>query len=242
MSVRGTAGGTPASTAKIPASRRESSIFATPSVVTRPPSAMSDTDSVKERRLSQTPSTLTKPALGKSIRANGPPSSLSASTSKRVADGSMGPPPTTSLGRSQSATATPTRIPSGPSARATPSTIKAPMHQRRASASVLDPSKLRVSTSSQEKLTKLQRLPSVSSASEPSEKENSAPSPSSPASGPPCRPICAARRSATACAPIRCATTPRHDSRIWRCRAAGSTGRTRTIEHCPLPSVDSPPV
>ncbi|TBU28291.1 hypothetical protein BD311DRAFT_839778 [Dichomitus squalens] len=180
MSVRGTAGGTPASTAKIPAARRESSIFATPSVVgTRPPSVMSDTDSVKDRRLSQTPSTLMKPALGRSIRTNGPPSSLSASTSKRAVDGSMGPPPTAGVGRSQSATATPTRIPSGPSARATPSTIKAPIHQRRSSASIHEASKLRASSSSQEKLEKLQRLPSVSSASEPSEKENSAPSPSS---------------------------------------------------------------
>ena len=176
MTVRGTAGGTPASAAKIPASRRESSIFATPSVVgTRPPSVLSDTDSVvKDRRLSQTP-TLTKPALGRSIRANGPASSLSASTSKRTVDGAMGPPPTVS--RSQSANAaTPTRIPSGSFVRGTPSTIKATPVQRRSSASILEPSKLRTSTSS---LEKLQRLPSLPSANEPSEKENSAPSPSS---------------------------------------------------------------
>ena len=176
MTVRGTAGGTPASAAKIPASRRESSIFATPSVVgTRPPSALSDTDSIKERRLSQTPSTLTKSALGKSVRANGPISALGASTSKRTLDGAMGPPPAVSRSHSANA-ATPTRIPSGSIARGTPSTIKAPIHQRRSSASILEPSKLRASTSSQEKL---QRLPSVPSGNEPSEKENSAPSPSS---------------------------------------------------------------
>ncbi|KAI0706904.1 hypothetical protein C8T65DRAFT_740457 [Cerioporus squamosus] len=173
MSVRGTAGGTPASTAKVPAPRRESSIFGTPSVASRPPSVLSDTGSTtKDRRMSETPSTITaKAALGRSIRANGP---TSASTAKRAIDGAMGPPP--SVVRSQSATAaTPTRIPSGPSARATPSTIKAAANPRRMSASILDSSKLRQSTSSQERLQKLERLPSVSSASEP-EKENSAPS------------------------------------------------------------------
>ncbi|KAH9848978.1 hypothetical protein C2E23DRAFT_888588 [Lenzites betulinus] len=179
LSVRGTAGSTPASTAKIPAQRRESSIFGTPSVGgSRPPSALSDTGSTaKDRRMSETPGTATKSALGRSIRVNG---STSTSTPKplgakraSVIEGSMGPPPST-ISRSHSATAaTPTRIPSGPSVRGTPSTIKAPMHQRRVSASNLEPSKLRASTSS---LEKLEKLPSVSSASEPEEKENSAPS------------------------------------------------------------------
>ena len=175
MNVRGTAGGTPASTAKVPATRRESSIFGTPSVATRPPSALSDTGSTtRDRRMSEAPSTITKPALLKSIRANGSTAASGSHTAKRSIDGAMGPPP--SFGRSQSATAaTPTRIPSGPSARATPSTIKAVANTRRMSASILDSSKLRQSTSSQERLQKLERLPSVSSASEP-EKENSAPS------------------------------------------------------------------
>ncbi|KAI0747217.1 hypothetical protein C8Q80DRAFT_1271994 [Daedaleopsis nitida] len=183
VGVRGTAGGTPASTAKVPASRRESSIFGTPSVAARPPSALSDIGSTtKDRRVSETPSTISKSALQRSVRANGSMSSATSSThtaAKRSVDGAMGPPP--SFGRSNSATmsvsATPTRIPSGPSARATPSTIKAPNHARRMSASVLDSSKLRMSTpSSKERLQKLEKLPSVSSASEPEEKENSAPS------------------------------------------------------------------
>ncbi|OSD02570.1 hypothetical protein PYCCODRAFT_1444979 [Trametes coccinea BRFM310] len=174
LSVRGTAGSTPAPATKVqPSSRRESSIFGTPSVAgSRPPSALSDTGSVtKERRMSETPSTATKSTLGKSVRGNGTASSSTTSTlKKRSLEGSMGPPPARAA--SASATATPTRIPSGPSAR-TPSTIKAPMHQRRTSTSILEPSKLRTSTSSREKLEK---LPSVSSASEPDEKENSAPS------------------------------------------------------------------
>ncbi|RDX44717.1 hypothetical protein OH76DRAFT_1045806 [Lentinus brumalis] len=175
MSIRGTAGNTPASSAKVPASRRESSIFGTPSIATRPPSVLSDTGSTtKDRRMSETPSTITKPALGRSIRTNGPSSASGSHAAKRAVDGAMGPPP--SVVRSQSATAaTPTRIPSGSGARATPSTIKAAANPRRMSASVLDASKLRPSISSQERLQKLERLPSVSSASEP-EKENSAPS------------------------------------------------------------------
>ncbi|KAH9887362.1 hypothetical protein C8Q73DRAFT_261994 [Cubamyces lactineus] len=179
LSVRGTAGSTPASAAKVQPHRRESSIFATPSVVSsRPPSALSDTgsSSVKDRRMSETPSTATKSTLGKSVRANGTASTAGiVAAKKRSLEGSMGPPPA----RAASATATPTRIPSGPSARSTPSTIKAPAHQRRISASILEPSKLRASTSSREKLEKLERLPSVSSASETEEKENSAPSPRS---------------------------------------------------------------
>ncbi|KAI8971313.1 hypothetical protein BD414DRAFT_540487 [Trametes punicea] len=177
LSVRGTAGSTPASTAKVQPHRRESSIFGTPTVVgSRPPSALSDTGSItKDRRMGETPSTATKSTLGKSVRANGTPST-SASTSvapkKRSLEGAMGPPPSRTAS-ANAAAATPTRIPSGPSGRATPSTIKAPAHQRRMSASILEPSKLRMSTSSREKLEK---LPSVSSASEPEEKENSAPS------------------------------------------------------------------
>ncbi|KAI0765470.1 hypothetical protein C8Q74DRAFT_1205632 [Fomes fomentarius] len=179
IGVRGTAGGTPAPVSKVPASRRESSIFGTPSVATRPPSVLSDTGSTtKERRGSETPSTISKPTLQRSIRANGLASTTAASTAVKRPSSVMGPP--SSLGRSQSAnatvSATPTRIPSGSSARATPSTIKAPGHARRMSASVLDSSKLRASTSSADKLKKLERLPSVSSASEPDEKENSAPS------------------------------------------------------------------
>ncbi|KAI0824945.1 hypothetical protein BC628DRAFT_1321363 [Trametes gibbosa] len=183
LSVRGTAGSTPASTAKVPAQRRESSIFGTPSVAgSRPPSALSDTGSTaKDRRMSETPATATKSALGRSVRINGG-ANANANTPKPLGakrasvEGAMGPPPST-ISRSSSATAaTPTRIPSGSSVRGTPSTIKAPMHQRRVSASILEPSKLRASTSSREKLEKLEKLPSVSSASEPEEKENSAPS------------------------------------------------------------------
>ncbi|KAI0363437.1 hypothetical protein BV20DRAFT_958314 [Pilatotrama ljubarskyi] len=173
LSVRGTAGSTPAPASKVQPHRRESSIFGTPSVAgSRPPSALSDAGStVKERRMNETPTTATKSTLGRSIRANATASG--SVTAKRSVEGSMGPPPV-SRGASAAATsATPTRIPSGPSARATPSTIKAPAHQRRMSTSILEPSKLRASTSSREKLEK---LPSVSSMSEPEEKENSAPS------------------------------------------------------------------
>ncbi|CDO77565.1 hypothetical protein BN946_scf184926.g2 [Trametes cinnabarina] len=176
LNIRGTAGSTPASTAKVqPSSRRESSIFGTPAVGgSRPPSALSDTGSViKERRISEAPSTATKSTLGKSVRVNNTASTSASTTGavkKRSLEGSMGPPP--ARAGSASATATPTRIPSGSSAR-TPSTIKVPIHQRRTSTSILEPSKLRTSTSSREKLEK---LTSVSSASEPDEKENSAPS------------------------------------------------------------------
>ena len=172
MTVRGAAGGTPASAAKIPASRRESSIFGTPSVASRPPSALSDIGSTaKDRRLSEVPSNATKPGLGRSVRANG----TATHTAKRSVDGAMGPPPSARTNAS-SVSATPTRIPSGSSVRATPSTIKAPA-QRRMSASVLEQSKLGASTSSS--LARLKKLPSVSSTSETDEKENSLPSPSS---------------------------------------------------------------
>ncbi|KAI0777810.1 hypothetical protein BD413DRAFT_467197 [Trametes elegans] len=174
LSVRGTAGATPAPASKVQPHRRESSIFGTPSVAgSRPPSVVSDSGSTaKDRRMSETPSTATKSTLGRSIRANGPVgTSGSVAAAKRQFEGAMGPPPSRST-----STATPSRIPSGPSARSTPSTIKAPAHQRRMSASVLDPSKLRKSTSSKEKLEKLEKLPSVPSTSEPDEKENSAPS------------------------------------------------------------------
>ncbi|KAI0360245.1 hypothetical protein OH77DRAFT_1392529 [Trametes cingulata] len=182
LSVRGTAGSTPAPASKVQPSRRESSIFGTPSVAgSRPPSVLSDTGSTtKERRASETPSTATKSTLGRSIRANG--TATGSVTAKRSVEGAMGPPPISRSASATAASATPTRIPSGPSARGTPSTIKAPAHQRRMSTSILEPSKLRTSTSSREKLEKLEKLPSVPSASEPEEKENSAPSSRSSAS------------------------------------------------------------
>ncbi|KAH7910563.1 hypothetical protein BJ138DRAFT_1113986 [Hygrophoropsis aurantiaca] len=114
LGVRGTGGSTPAQPSKV-ASRRDSSIFATPSTGgSRPPSAMSDTgserkagaDSGSERKDSAPRASAA--ALGKSVRMN-----LGTSVS---GTGKMGPPATKvsrpSMGLGGTPTPAPGRIPS----------------------------------------------------------------------------------------------------------------------------------
>ncbi|TCD68974.1 hypothetical protein EIP91_009196 [Steccherinum ochraceum] len=120
--ARGSAANTPATATKTaaPSTRRESSIFGTPSVASRPPSVISDSGSTTKetrRKLSDPPSAAAKVALGKSTRVNAAPVASSAAAGRRI-EGSMGPPPmkrASSLAQSTSSTAsaTPTRVPSG---------------------------------------------------------------------------------------------------------------------------------
>ncbi|KAJ7270754.1 hypothetical protein B0H12DRAFT_1320206 [Mycena haematopus] len=111
MGVRGTAGSTPAQPSKGVGHRRDSAVFTTPSVGSRPPSVLSDagTDggSANGTKIA---------ALGKSSRLN---ATLNSSTSKPAprAAGSMGPPAPVTKPR-QSVTGTPT--PATREARAAP--------------------------------------------------------------------------------------------------------------------------
>ncbi|CCL98315.1 uncharacterized protein FIBRA_00309 [Fibroporia radiculosa] len=173
IGVRGTAGGTPAQATKAPHHRRESSIFGTPNIAgSRPSSALSDTNSTaKERKPTDTPSTVTKAALAKSIRAN--VTGSATVTTKRSLEGAMGPPPL----RASSTTPgpTPTRIPSASSTRTPTSTAPSsfgkatPTLQRRMSAtSSLEPSRLRTARTSREPLAS-------ASESDEKEKENTVP-------------------------------------------------------------------
>ncbi|KAI0945184.1 hypothetical protein AcV7_001791 [Taiwanofungus camphoratus] len=175
IGVRGTAGSTPAQVSKAP-HRRESSIFATPTISgSRPPSALSDAGStVKERKLSDPPLSVAKPAFAKSVRTNG--SAPTAIITKRSVEGSMGPPPAVSRSAVKTgtqSTATPTRIPSsltprpgvpGAFGRSTSSTSQ----RRTSSASILEPSRLRSSLASRETLAS-------ASETDEKEKENTAP-------------------------------------------------------------------
>ncbi|OBZ77382.1 hypothetical protein A0H81_02742 [Grifola frondosa] len=175
IGVRGTAGSTPQTTQLSKVHRRESSIFGTPSVAgSRPSSVLSDASSVtKDRRMTDTSSTVKKPALGKSVRPNA--TGNAAIPSKRSLEGSMGPPPALTRASSASATsATPTRIPSisgmHTAVATTPSTIgKSTAGQRRMSSSMFEPSRLRTAVGPRATLSP------VSGSSELDEKENSAP-------------------------------------------------------------------
>ena len=85
MGVRGTAGSTPA-----PSRKRETSIFNTPTVV-RPPSALSDNS--KDglgKKTTDTPIPIK--TLAKSVRVNGPTTSIVTKAVSRI-EGSMGAPP-----------------------------------------------------------------------------------------------------------------------------------------------------
>ncbi|TFY82041.1 hypothetical protein EWM64_g1968 [Hericium alpestre] len=144
LSLKGTAGATPAPT-KTMGHRRESSI-ATPSF-SRPVSRLSDAS--KDGRLSDTPSTSSKPTtLGKSIRTNGSGSSTPATTvSNTKSNGSMGPPASTKP-RASISTPTPLhgRMPSAPLARSavktSAATPKASMLRRTSSATAAEPSRM----------------------------------------------------------------------------------------------------
>lgn len=134
MGVRGTAGSTPA-----PAShKRESSIFNTPTVI-RPPSALSDSlkDGVgKEKKATETLSAIK--TLAKSVRVNGPPTSIVTKAVNRI-EGSMGAPPLSAARKVSGPAGTPSRMPSVHSRSASTNvssftpTPKSTAHQRRAS-------------------------------------------------------------------------------------------------------------
>lgn len=133
MGVRGTAGSTPA-----PAShKREPSLFNTP-VVIRPPSALSEAPkdgAGKEKKISETPSTVK--TLTKSLRVNGPTTSVVTKAVNRI-EGSMGAPPS-SARKVSGLTRTPSRQSSIHSRSASTnlssstSARKPAVHQRRAS-------------------------------------------------------------------------------------------------------------
>ncbi|KAI0070963.1 hypothetical protein K474DRAFT_1669518 [Panus rudis PR-1116 ss-1] len=175
VTARTSMSSTPGSaTTKVATHRRESSIFGTPSVSSRPPSVISDSGgTAKERgtKLSDPPPS--KAALGRSVRLNG--TSASSTTLKRV-EGSMGPPPArrTSFLASSTSSATPTRIPSSSSTTSAasasasrPSSVT-PMQKRRSSSLSQDSKLSKPSVSSRESL----KSSTISSVSEQDEKEN----------------------------------------------------------------------
>ncbi|KAF7326631.1 hypothetical protein MVEN_02599900 [Mycena venus] len=168
MGVRGTAGSTPAQPSKIGQQRRDSSVFNTPSVGSRPPSVLSDagTDGGSASGAKMA-------ALGKSSRLNSG-SALNSSTSKPAsrAQGSMGPPAPVTKPRA-SVTGTPT--PAAREARAAPvlsrsasarpaltESTPAPAAHRRVVSATLDQATARVVKARQ----------SVNASPAPSEKEN----------------------------------------------------------------------
>ena len=134
MGVRGTAGSTPA-----PAShKRETSIFNTPTVM-RPPSALSDgsKDGVgKEKKTAEIPSTIR--TLTKSVRVNGPTTSVVTKAVSRI-EGSMGAPPPSASRKVPGLVRTPSRQSSIHSRSASTNlssstpTPKPTAHQRRVS-------------------------------------------------------------------------------------------------------------
>ncbi|KAF7373510.1 hypothetical protein MSAN_00561200 [Mycena sanguinolenta] len=163
MGVRGTAGSTPAQPSKV-GQRRDSAIFTTPSLGSRPSSVISDagTDggSANGNKIA---------ALGKSSRLN---NTLSSSTSKPAprAVGSMGPPaPVTKPRPSVTGTPTPaTRDRAAPilsrssSAKPTPTSTPAPTVHRRVVSATLDQATARAVKARQ----------TVNASPAPGEKEN----------------------------------------------------------------------
>lgn len=104
MGVRGTAGSTPAPTSH----RRGTSLFDTPTVI-RPPSALSNSskDGVgKEKRGNETPGTIK--TLAKSVRVNGPTTSVVTKAVNRI-EGSMGAPPLSAARKFSGPVGTPSR-------------------------------------------------------------------------------------------------------------------------------------
>ncbi|KAJ6524563.1 hypothetical protein B0H19DRAFT_1200317 [Mycena capillaripes] len=166
MGVRGTGGSTPAQPSKMGNQRRDSAVFTTPSIGSRPPSVISDagTDggSANGTKIA---------ALGKSSRLN---SSLNSSTSKPAAPrapGSMGPPaPVTKPRASLAGTPTPaTRearaasvLSRSASAKPALASTPSPAVHRRVVSATLDQSTARAVKARQ----------SVNASPAPSEKEN----------------------------------------------------------------------
>ncbi|KAJ7431233.1 hypothetical protein FB451DRAFT_436193 [Mycena latifolia] len=137
MGVRGTAGSTPAQPSKIGHQRRDSAVFTTPGISSRPPSVISDagTDggSASGAKI---------PALGKSTRLNSSTSSVSATKPTARVPGSMGPPAPIAKPRgSLAGTPTPTpragsSLSRSASAKPTLASTPAPVHRRVASATL----------------------------------------------------------------------------------------------------------
>ncbi|KAJ7353369.1 hypothetical protein DFH08DRAFT_987672 [Mycena albidolilacea] len=163
MGVRGTAGSTPAQPSKIGHQRRDSAVFTTPSIGSRPPSVISDagTDggSVSGGKIA---------ALGKSSRLN---SALSSSTSKPAprATGSMGPPAPVTKRMSVAGTPTPaarapvlSRSASAKPTLSGPSPSPSPALHRRVVSATLDQATARAVKARQ----------TVNASPAPSEKEN----------------------------------------------------------------------
>ena len=134
MGVRGTAGSTPAPAPH----KREPSLFNTPTVM-RPPSALSDgsKDGVgKEKKTTEIPSTIK--TLAKSVRMNGPTTSVVTKAVHRI-EGSMGAPPLSVTRKVSGFVGTPSRQPSIHSRSASTNlsastpTPKPAAHQRRVS-------------------------------------------------------------------------------------------------------------
>ncbi|KAJ7938343.1 hypothetical protein B0H13DRAFT_1139546 [Mycena leptocephala] len=160
MGVRGTGGSTPAQPSKIGHQRRDSAIFTTPSIGSRPPSVLSDagTDggSASSAKIA---------ALGKSSRLN---SSLNSSTSKPAprAPGSMGPPAPVTKRASVTGTPTPARGPSvlsrSSSAKPALTSTPSPAVHRRVASATLDHATARAVKARQ----------TVNASPAPSEKEN----------------------------------------------------------------------
>ncbi|KAJ7160942.1 hypothetical protein C8R46DRAFT_1177737 [Mycena filopes] len=170
MGVRGTAGSTPAQPSKM-GQRRDSAIFATPSIGSRPPSVISDAGTDAGSAVG---SGAKMAALGRSSRLNNLNSSVTSSTSKPVApraSGSMGPPaPVTKPRVSIAGTPTPlAREPRGApvlsrsaSAKPTMGSTPAPVGHRRVASATLDQSTARA----------MKGRASVNASPVPNEKEN----------------------------------------------------------------------
>ncbi|KAJ7222558.1 hypothetical protein GGX14DRAFT_429090 [Mycena pura] len=156
LGVRGTAGSTPAQPSKIGHQRRDSALFSTPSVGSRPPSVISDagTDGGSA-------SGTKMPALGKSLRFN---TSASKPATAPRATGSMGPPaaPSTKPRASVTGTPTPSSLSRSTSARPVPTSTPAPVAHRRVVSATLDQSTARAMKARQ----------TVNASPAPGEKEN----------------------------------------------------------------------
>ncbi|KAJ7146055.1 hypothetical protein C8R44DRAFT_690289 [Mycena epipterygia] len=134
MGVRGTGGSTPAQPSKMGHQRRDSAVFTTPTVASRPSSVLSDagTDAGST-------SGAKIPALGKSTRLNSSTASASATKPTTRAPGSMGPPPVVKPRGSLAGTPTPRVAPSlsrSASAKPSLSSTPVPTHRRVASATL----------------------------------------------------------------------------------------------------------
>ncbi|KAF7325920.1 hypothetical protein MKEN_00442800 [Mycena kentingensis (nom. inval.)] len=166
LGVRGTAGSTPAQSSKIAHQRRDSAVFSTPSLGSRPPSVLSDSGTDGGSASAGKTS-----ALGKSTRLN--TSTSKAPTTTRTL-GSMGPP-AAPLAKPRPSMGTPTPSALSRSTSARPSTsigTPVPLAHRRVASATLDQSTSRAVKARQ----------TVNASPAPGEKENMKSDASRPAS------------------------------------------------------------